>query len=341
MATWLLDMGCRVTGYALEPETDPSYFKLTGLIDRMPSLIGDLRDRDKICQVFEANRPEIVFHMAAQSIVRRSYREPAETFAANVMGTVHILEAVRRTPSVKAVVIVTSDKCYENREWVWGYREDEPMGGFDPYSASKGCAELATTAYRRSFFDSAESSVAIATVRAGNVIGGGDWAEDRLIPDVVRALQRDKPMTVRNAGAIRPWQHVLEPLTGYLLLAERLFRDGKKWAGAWNFGPRDEDAVTVDYLVDRIFRLWGKGIWETAPTKDAPHEAHYLKLDCSKARQILGWKPCLTLDAALELTVEWYRAALSKKTEKELYEMTCKQIRSHETIIENLRRISR
>jgi len=304
----------------------------------MQSIIGDLRDRDRLDKAIQAQRPEIVFHMAAQAIVRRSYSNPVDTFASNLMGTVHVLEAVRRTPSVKAVVIVTSDKCYENREWVWGYREEEAMGGHDPYSASKGCAELAAAAYRRSFFDLPDSSVAMATVRAGNVIGGGDWGEDRVIPDAVRALEQYMPLMVRNPGAVRPWQHVLEPLTGYLMIAERLFSDGKKWAGAWNFGPRDEDTVTVGTLVERFFQLWGQGKWEAARTPQGPHEAHYLKLDCSKAQQILYWKPNLTLDAALEMTVAWYREALSKKKDNEMYELTCKQIRSHEANLETSRR---
>jgi CDP-glucose 4,6-dehydratase len=253
-----------------------------------------------------------------------------ETFSTNVMGTVHLLDAVRRTPSVRAVVIVTSDKCYENRDQIQGYREDEPMGGHDPYSSSKGCAELVTAAYRRSFLERADRPVGVATVRAGNVIGGGDWAEDRLVPDAIRALQHGKPLVVRNPGAVRPWQHVLEPLAGYLMLAERLYHESGKWAGAWNFGPPDEDAVTVAALADQIVRLWGEGTWKAAPEQDAPHEAHDLKLDCSKARQLLGWRPRFTLDEAVGMTVAWYRQALSSGLDGGMHEMTGEQIRSYE-----------
>ncbi len=331
LATWLLDMRSQVFGYALKPDTDPSYFTLCRLEDRVHSIIGDIREADALRHAIVRAEPEIVFHLAAQPLVRRSYRDPVETFATNVMGTVHLLDAVRRIPSVRAVVIVTSDKCYENREWVWGYREEEPMGGHDPYSASKGCAELVTTAYRRSFFEGADHPVGVATVRAGNVIGGGDWAEDRLLPDAVRALQRGEPLVVRNPRAIRPWQHVLEPIAGYLMLAERLYNEREKWAGAWNFGPRDEDTVTVASLSDMIIRQWGKGSWQAAPKHDSIHEAHYLKLDCSKARRVLGWRPCLTLKEAVDMTVAWYRKALSADHSRDMCEVTCKQIRSYES----------
>ncbi len=331
LATWLLDMGSRVYGYALKPDTDPSYFTLCGLEDRMHSVVGDIREVDALKHAIDKAAPEIVMHLAAQPLVRRSYKKPVETFATNVMGTVHLLEVVRHASSVRAVVVVTSDKCYENKEWIWGYRENEPMGGHDPYSASKGCAELIAAAYRRSFFEDADRQVEVATVRAGNVIGGGDWAEDRLVPDVVRALQRGEPLIVRNPGAVRPWQHVLEPLTGYLMLAERLYKGGEKWSGAWNFGPRNEDAVTVASLADKIIRLWGEGIWQAAPEQEAPHEAHYLKLDCSKARQMLGWRPCLTMEEAMGMTLAWYRKALADERGWKMYEVACEQIRSYET----------
>ncbi len=330
LTTWLVEMGAQVAGYAQKPDTDPSFFGLCGLGGRMHSVIGDVREKEDIRRAMQDHQPEIVFHLAAQSLVRRSYREPVDTIATNVMGTVHVLEAVRRTPSVRATVIVTSDKCYENRDQRQGYREDEPMGGHDPYSSSKGCAELVTAAYRRSFLENADRPVAVATVRAGNVIGGGDWAEDRLMPDAIRALQLGKVLVVRNPGAVRPWQHVLEPLAGYLMLAERLYREGGKWVGAWNFGPRDEDAVTVAALAERIIRLWGKGTWQAAPEHDAPYEAHYLKLDCSKAIQLLGWQPHLTIEEAVDMTVAWYRQAFSSGFDQGMYKMTGEQIKSYE-----------
>ena len=330
LTAWLVEMGSQVVGYAQKPDTDPSFFGLCGLGERMYSVIGDVREKEDVRRAMQDHQPEIVFHLAAQSLVRRSYREPVDTIATNVMGTVHLLEAVRRTPSVRAAVIVTSDKCYENRDQIQGYREDEPMGGHDPYSSSKGCAELVTAAYRRSFLERADRPVGVATVRAGNVIGGGDWAEDRLVPDAIRALQHGKPLVIRNPGAVRPWQHVLEPLAGYLMLAERLYHESGKWAGAWNFGPPDEDAVPVAALAERIVRLWGEGAWQAAPEQDALHEAHDLKLDCSKARQLLGWRPRFTLDEAVGMTVAWYRQALSSGLDGGMHEMTGEQIRSYE-----------
>lgn len=330
LATWLLKLGAQVMGYALKPQTGPSFFVLCGLGKRMESVIGDIREEEDLRHAIESFQPEIVFHLAAQSLVRRSYRNPVETFATNVMGTVHLLEAVRHMSSVLATVIITSDKCYENREWVWGYREEDPVGGHDPYSASKGCAELATAAYRRSFLTNNDSPRCVATVRAGNVFGGGDWAEDRLVPDAIRAIQQGESLIVRSPGSLRPWQHVLEPLAGYLTLAERLYKQGEKWAGAWNFGPRDEDAVTVGSLCDTLIKLWGKGTWEAVQKEDAPREARCLKLDCSKARQMLGWHTCLTLNEAIEMTLAWYRKALSRVPDSALYQLTCDQIGSYE-----------
>jgi CDP-glucose 4,6-dehydratase len=330
LTTWLVEMGAQVAGYAQKPDTEPSFFALSGLGERMHSVMGDVREKEDVRRAMQAHQPEIVFHLAAQSLVRRSYREPVDTIATNVMGTVHVLEAMRWTPSVRAAVIVTSDKCYENRDQIQGYREDEPMGGRDPYSSSKGSAELVTAAYRRSFLENADRPVGVATVRAGNVIGGGDWAEDRLVPDAIRALQHGRPLVVRNPGAVRPWQHVLEPLSGYLMLAERLHHESGKWAGAWNFGPRDEDAVAVAALAERIVRLWGEGAWQAAPEQDAPHEASYLKLDCSKATQLLGWRPRLTLEEAVDMTVAWYRQALSSGLDRGMHKMTGEQIRSYE-----------
>jgi CDP-glucose 4,6-dehydratase len=258
--------------------------------------------------------PEVVIHMAAQPLVRYSYANPVETYSTNVMGTVHLLESVRNAPSVRVVVIVTSDKCYENREWVWGYRENEPVGGFDPYSNSKGCAELVTAAYRSSFFNRdtyADHRVALASVRAGNVIGGGDWADDRLVPDIMRAVSENRPVAIRSPRAVRPWQHVLEPLNGYLHLAERLYEEGATLAEGWNFGPDEEDAKPVQWIVERLTELWGDGAsWEVV-TGNHAHEAHYLKLDCSKARARLGWRPRWNLARALEKIVAWQKSFLA------------------------------
>jgi CDP-glucose 4,6-dehydratase len=274
-----------------------------------------------------------VFHLAAQPIVRRSYRDPVETFGTNVMGTVSVLEMVRSLPSVRAVVIVTSDKCYENREWLWGYRENEALGGRDPYSASKACAELVTAAYLRSYFGGADRSVGVATVRAGNVIGGGDWAEDRLVPDAIRAVQRGEALVLRNPASVRPWQHVLEPLAGYLMLAERLHEDGPNWSGAWNFGPRDEDVVPVANLAELLFKHWGEGRWSTASEPRAPHEAGCLKLDCSKARHVLGWRPHLALEEAARLTTVWYWKAATATIDSDMYCLTAEQISGYEALL--------
>ena len=307
LALWLQSMGAEVHGYALNPPTDPDLFTVAEVGAGMASSeIADIREANRLCQAMQAARPEIVFHLAAQSLVRYSYAQPAETYAVNVMGTVNVLEAVRATPSVKAVVNVTTDKCYENREWAWGYRENEPMGGFDPYSSSKGCAELVTSAYRRSFLESA--GVALASARAGNVIGGGDWAVDRLIPDIMRAIAQGKPVSIRNPHAIRPWQHVLEPLSGYLLLAQKLYEEGAGYAEGWNFGPNDEDAKPVQWIVEKMTKAWGEGASWVLDNGNHPHEAHYLKLDCSKAKARLNWHPEWHLDASLGAVTDWHRA---------------------------------
>ena len=326
LAVWLLDMGAIVTGLALPPSTTPSLFALCGLERRLGSTMGDIRDYEDVREIFARRRPEIVFHLAAQPLVRRSYREPLETFGTNVMGTAHVLEAARHTPSVRAVVVVTSDKCYENREMLWDYRESDPLGGRDPYSASKGCAELVTAAYGGSFFS--ELPGALATVRAGNVIGGGDWSEDRLIPDTIRALRRGTALALRNPGSVRPWQHVLEPLAGYLALAERLHEQGTIWSGAWNFGPRDEDAREARVVADLVIRHWGSGSWRQVESPDAPHESRQLRLDCSKARALLGWRPILTLEEAISLTVDWYRGAECE--DADAFALTRTQIREFE-----------
>lgn len=311
LCLWLERLGAKVTGYALEPPTTPSLFGLASVSKLVDSHIADVRDKECLARTLAAAEPEIVIHMAAQPLVRDSYRIPVETYATNVMGTVHLLEAVRNCPSVIAVVNVTTDKCYENREWVWSYRENEPMGGFDPYSNSKACSELVTAAYRSSFFHPqhhAEHGVSLASARAGNVIGGGDWAADRLIPDCIKALLAGERIRIRNPHAIRPWQHVLEPLSGYLALARRLYEDGCDYADGWNFGPADEDAKPVEWIVRQMCSLWGENASYAVDDGDHPHEAHYLKLDCSKARMRLGWKPRWDLTAALDSIVEWTRA---------------------------------
>jgi CDP-glucose 4,6-dehydratase len=270
-----------------------------------------------------------VFHLAAQPLVRLSYHDPVTTYATNVLGTVHLLEAARQVENLRAIVVVTSDKCYENREWIWGYRESDPLGGHDPYSSSKGCAELVTAAYRRSFFGNRSQPVGVASARAGNVIGGGDWAADRLVPDILRALGRGEEIVVRNPRAVRPWQHVLEPLRGYLMLAQRLVESPAEFAAAWNFGPRDDDARPVQELVQTAIELWGGGSWRVPPSAGAPHEARLLKLDCSQAREQLGWQPRLGLEAALELTVQWHRA---ERAGRDLRELTWQQIDDYQTL---------
>lgn len=305
LVLWLNKLEAEVTGYSLEEEQN-FFFKSAGLDKLITSFTGDIRNLEFLAETLHACSPDIVIHMAAQSLVRPSYDAPVNTFSTNVMGTVNILEAVRQTDSVKAVVIVTSDKCYENREWVWGYREQDPMGGHDPYSASKGCAELVTSAYRKSFFQ--ENQTAIATVRAGNVIGGGDWSKDRIIPDIMRAIGKGESVVIRNPTAIRPWQHVCEPLSGYLLLAEQLYTKGSEYADCWNFGPDNDGAWPVSWLIDYICSKWGDNAGWDQDSRVHPHEANFLKLDCSKAKSRLGWKPLLTIESALDWTIEWYKS---------------------------------
>ena len=316
LCLWLQQLGAEVTGYALPPPTTPSLFEVAHVAPGMNSMIGDIRDVQALTSAMRDAAPEIVIHMAAQALVRQSYNAPLETYSTNVMGTVHLLEAVRNVPSVRAVVTVTSDKCYENREWIWGYREHEAMGGYDPYSSSKGCAELVVAAYRNSFFNPAHydrHGVALASARAGNVIGGGDWAEDRLIPDILRAVSAGQPVVIRNPTAIRPWQHVLEPLAGYLQLAQKLYEDGIDYAEGWNFGPNDEDARPVQWIVEQITQQWGEGASCQLDQADQPHEAHYLKLDCSKAKMRLDWQPRWNLAYTLQMIVAWQHAYLAKK----------------------------
>ena len=305
LSLWLHQLGAQVTGLSLPPEDAQSLFESARIGDIVDSIEGDIRDADTVVEVMERAEPEIVFHLAAQALVRSSYEQPVETYATNVMGTVHVLEAARSVSSVKAVVIVTSDKCYENADQLWPCREIDSLGGADPYSSSKGCAELVTSAYRRSFFSKSDSC-AVASARAGNVIGGGDWAIDRLIPDVVRSVASDVPVAIRNPHAIRPWQHVLEPLAGYLMLGARLLGEGDRWAESWNFGPSADDTIEVMDLAERMIKRWSRGSLEVRTESDPPSEQHQLRLDSSKARAVLGWRPRLTAKQAVDLTVDWY-----------------------------------
>ena len=307
LALWLHALGAEVTGFSLAPPTEPSLFALARVGELVTHVEGDIRELGPLREAMAGARPEVVFHLAAQPLVRLSYDEPVETYATNVMGTVHVLEAARQVAGVAACVCITTDKCYENREWVWPYRESDPMGGFDPYSSSKGCAELVISAWRRSFFDGGRGP-ALASVRAGNVIGGGDYALDRLVPDLVRAFERGEAPVIRSPDAVRPWQHVLEALGGYLLIAERLLAGEPVFADAWNFGPADDDARPVSWIVDRMRATWG-GTADTQPWRGAvPHEAGLLRLDISKARSLLGWQPSLPLGGAIGAIVAWHKA---------------------------------
>ena len=311
LSLWLQSLGVELVGYALEALTQPSLFELAAVAEGMTSVLGDVRDLTYLQQVVSDFKPEIVIHMAAQPLVRKSYQFPVETFSTNVMGTVHLLEAVRQVSEVRAVVCVTSDKCYTNRNWVWSYREDDPLGGYDPYSSSKACAELVTSAYRNSFFsqgDSLSQGKAVATVRVGNVIGGGDWSEDRLVPDILHCLMQGQTLSIRNPHATRPWQYILEPLNGYLMLAERLYEEGQSFSEAWNFGSYEINPKPVVWVVEQLISLWGSEIsWELDKNYH-PHEESYLKLDCSKAHAKLGWKPKLDLKTTLSWIVDWTKA---------------------------------
>lgn len=331
LSLWLSSMGAKVTGYALAPNTNPSFYDAVDIQSILEkSLIEDIRDLDKLRSAMTAAQPDIVIHMAAQPLVRYSYAHPVETYATNVMGTVHVLDSIRALPSVRATVVVTTDKCYENKEWVWGYRENEPMGGYDPYSNSKGCSELVTAAYRQSYFSDDAYSVhrhALASARAGNVIGGGDWSEDRLIPDAIKAFEAGKPLMIRNPLATRPWQHVLEPLSGYLVLAQGLYQEGVKFASAWNFGPRDEDARPVKEVVNLLVERSPAGAKWEQDQSEQPHEAHSLKLDCSKADQLLGWRPRWSLETAVQNIADWQKAFLAKE---DMQKISLKQIDAYQ-----------
>jgi CDP-glucose 4,6-dehydratase len=321
-----------VRGYALDPSTEPNMFSVASVGSIVEDLRGDIRDPGKLESFMTDFSPEVVFHMAAQPLVRRSYADPVGTYATNVMGTVHVLEAVRRTPSVRAVVCVTTDKVYQNREWVWPYRETDQLGGYDPYASSKACAEIVSAAYRSSFFPAErqlEHRVATATARAGNVIGGGDWSEDRLVPDLVRGFCSGKPVLIRRPNAIRPWQYVLEPLHGYIILSERLLASQEHYASAYNFGPTDEDTWPVERIADKLVAMWGEGAsWKRDPNTGA-HESNYLRLDASRARFELGWQPRLNVENALEWTMSWYRAWHRGEN---MSEFTAKQIAEYEKL---------
>lgn len=311
LSLWLNSLGAVVKGYSLPAPTSPSLFeeaKIEAVL--FESVEGDIRDMDNLKQNMLDFNPDILIHMAAQPLVRFSYKDPIETYDVNVMGTVKVLEAARACKKLQAIVNITTDKCYENKEWVWGYRENEPMGGYDPYSSSKGCAELVTSAYRRSFLT--DVGVGLASVRAGNVIGGGDWADDRLIPDILRAFEKNKPVIIRNPRSTRPWQHVLEPLSGYILLAEKLYQCPKEYAEGWNFGPLDDGAKPVDWILDQMTKKWPGSSWELDDDSH-PHEANFLKLDISKAKARLLWRPVWDLETTLSKIIQWHRAWLNKE----------------------------
>jgi CDP-glucose 4,6-dehydratase len=330
LSLWLQSLGAEVTGYALAPLTTPSLFERASVANGMQSVLGDVRDLNALQQAMRVAQPDIVIHMAAQSLVRYGYQNPVETYATNVMGSVNLLESVRHTPSVRAVVNVTSDKCYDNQSFERSYTEDDSIGGFDPYSSSKGCAELVSSAYRNSFFSTqtyAQHGVAIATARAGNVIGGGDWSVDRLIPDILAAFGQGREVAIRYPNAVRPWQHVLEALSGYLVLTERLFDLGPSFAGAWNFGPDGKDNRTVAWLVEQMAAIWGQDARWRIDDNQHPHEAQHLSLDIAKAAQQLDWQPTMNLTTALQLTMDWARL---ESTRQSMREVTLAQIQAYQ-----------
>jgi CDP-glucose 4,6-dehydratase len=310
LSLWLQYMGAVVKGYALSPPSQPNLFTEANVASGMRSEIGTINDLHTVKKSMTNFNPDILIHMAAQPLVRLSYKEPIETYMTNVIGTANVLESARSCKNIKAIVSVTTDKCYENKEWAWGYRENDPMGGHDPYSSSKGCAELVTAAYRSSFFNTNETAN-LASARAGNVIGGGDWADDRLIPDILKAFEKNEPVVVRNPTATRPWQHVLEPLSGYLVLAQHLYNEGFEFAEGWNFGPKYEDCQSVGWILDKMVTKWGKGVSWELDKNNKHHEAGYLKLDCSKAAMKLNWHPNWNLEYALDSIVNWHQNWLS------------------------------
>jgi CDP-glucose 4,6-dehydratase len=338
LSLWLSELGARVFGYSLDPPTEPSLYEASGLSQKIHSTIGDIRDLENLRTVLKKSRPEIVFHLAAQPLVRHSYLEPVETYETNVMGTVNLLEACRSTPSVRSIIVITSDKCYENNESNRGYKETDRMGGYDPYSNSKGCAELVVSAYRQSFFNPAEyqkHGVVLASTRAGNVIGGGDWGKDRLLPDCIRFLVQDKTIIIRNPKAIRPWQHVFEPLRGYLLLGQKMSLGGIKYGEGWNFGPSRRGILTVEKVVDKVVKEWGGGSWRNPSTQKEKklHEAKNLSLNINKAQRGLGWEPLLTFDQNIKLTIEWYKHYYNNSSD--ILDFSINQLRHYENILLN------
>ncbi len=331
LTTMLHESGANITGYSLEPSTDPSLFEILKLKDKIKHITADVRDRNEILKAMKSAKPEFVFHLAAQPIVRLSYEEPAATFETNIMGVVNLLEACRELKSVRAVLIVTSDKCYENREWVYAYRENDPMGGYDPYSSSKGCAELVVSAYRNSFFNvhgyGKNHKTSLASVRAGNIIGGGDWTADRLIPDIVKSIISKKPLVLRNPDSVRPWQHVLEPVAGYLYLASRMYNSGVDFSEGFNFGPASSDILTVEEIVKKSCKIWGDGKYKIKSDKKL-HEARLLRLDTGKSQFKLGWKPVYNANEAIEKTMQWYREYYTNK-KIDMYDYTAGYIKQY------------
>lgn len=325
LCQWLLQLGADVCGVSLEPNSSPALFNVLRLDKKLEHHIENILNAEKLDAIFENYQPEIVFHLAAQPLVRLSYDEPKLTWETNVIGTVNVLEAVKKTESVNSCIVITTDKCYENKEWCWGYRETDHLGGHDPYSASKGAAEIVVSSYRRSFLQ--ERNCKVASARAGNVIGGGDWSKDRIVVDFVKSIEKNEPVYLRNPKATRPWQHVLEPLSGYLTLPVKL-NESVDLVGAYNFGPKDDSVIEVESLAKKLVKSWGKGLVEITGNKNQPHEANLLKLDCSKAKALLGWEPKWGIDRTVEATVEWYSSFYDKKGMEEL---TSKQIKKYQT----------
>lgn len=328
LCIWLCALGATVIGYGLDPYTEDDNFVVSGLDNKVIDIRGDIRDCEKLERIFAKYKPEIIFHLAAQALVKESYENPKETYETNVMGTLNVMECIKNSISVKVSIMVTTDKCYKNIEQIWGYREDDPMGGYDPYSSSKGCAEILIDSYRNSFINPKDYKThgkSIASARAGNVIGGGDWSRDRIIPDCIRALKENKDIEIRNPGAIRPWQHVLEPLNGYLLLASKMYEDGVSYCSGWNFGPNSDSIVSVGNIVETIIKKWGSGKCLDVSRHNAPHEANLLKLDCTKAKTYLKWSPKLNVDEAIKLTVDWYK----EFNDKDMFDLCLNQIKSY------------
>jgi len=335
LAIWLNELGANVAGYALDPYSPRDNFVICGISDKIIDIRGDVRDYGKVLSVFNDFKPQIVFHLAAQPLVGLSYQIPKETYDINVGGTVNVLEAIRMTDSVAAGVMVTSDKCYENKEWVWGYRESDSLGGFDPYSSSKGAAEVVISGYRNSFFNPVNFQIhrkAIASVRAGNVIGGGDWSQNRIIPDCIRALEQDIPIEIRNPNSIRPWQFVLEPLFGYIILAQKLCESPEKYSEAWNFGPDLNSPVSVKEIAEQAIKFWGRGTWVDTSDRTTIHESSLLTLDCNKAKMKLGWHPNFNAEKAIEMTVAWYKKAWKDKYTQNMYDFCVEQIQKYSEI---------